>query len=193
MGVTNILALRGDFPKGWEETKGDFHYANELIEFIKLNFPEFSISIAGNPEKHIEARSLQEDIAHLRTKQDSGGDFIMTQLCYDLEQYERWVDKIRKAGISIPIDVGIMPVLSKDSTIRMTVSNGCSIPRELSEIIGKYGDNPEDFKKAGKDYTTRLIYNYINLGIDGLHIYSLNKWENIAEILNDAGLSGIKI
>lgn len=193
MGVDNILALRGDFPKGWEETKGDFHYANELIEFIKLNFPEFSISIAGNPEKHIEARSLQEDIAHLRTKQDSGGDFIMTQLCYDLEQYERWVDKIRNAGISIPIDVGIMPVLSKDPTIRMTVSNGCSIPRELSEIIGKYGNNPEDFKKVGKEYTIKLIYDYINLGIDGLHIYSLNKWEDIADILNNAGISGIRI
>lgn len=192
MGVEHILALRGDFPKGWEETRGDFDYANELVEFIKVNFPEFCIAIAGNPEKHIQARSFEEDITHLRIKQNVGGDYIMTQLCYDVGRYERWVDKIRKAGIALPIDVGVMPVLSKNSTIRMTVSNGCSIPRELAEIIGKYGDNPEDFKKAGKEYTVKLIYDYINTGIDGLHIYTLNKWQDVADILNDAGIRNLK-
>lgn len=192
MGVKNILAMRGDFPKGWEETRGDFNYANELVEYIRTNFPEFCIAVAGNPEKHSEARSFKEDIAHLRRKQDSGGELIMTQLCYDMDQYKRWVDRIRNAGIKIPIVVGIMPVLAKDPTIRMTVSNGCSIPRQLAEIIGKYGDNPEDFKKAGKEYTVKLIYDYINMAIDGLHIYSLNKWKDVADILNQAGISGIK-
>lgn len=192
MGIDHILALRGDFPKGWEETGGDFDYASELTEFIKINYPEFCIAVAGNPEKHIQASSIKVETTHLRTKQDVGGDFVMTQLCYDIDNYKRWVDQIRNAGITIPIDVGVMPVLAKDPTIRMTLSNGCSIPKELAEIIGKYGDNPEDFKKAGKEYTVQLIYDYINMGIDGLHIYTLNRWEDVADILNDAGIKGVK-
>lgn len=191
-GVNHILALRGDFPKGWKETRGDFDHANELVEFIKTNFPEFCVSIAGNPEKHIQARTLDEDITHLRVKQDAGGDYIVTQLCYDMENYKRWVDKIRKAGVTLPIVVGVMPVLAKDPTIRMTVTNGCSIPKELAEIIGKYGEDPEDFKKAGKEYTVNLIYEYINTGINGLHIYTLNKWEDVTDILIDAGIRNTK-
>lgn len=188
MGVDNILALRGDLPKGWEGTRGDFNYANELVVFIKENFSEFCIAIAGNPEKHFQAESFEEDIAHLRIKQDAGADYIMTQLSYDVNQYEWWVEKIRKAGISLPIVVGVMPVLSKDPTIRMAVSNGSAIPRDLAEIISRYGENIENFKKAGKEYTIKQIFQYINAGIDGLHIYSLNKWQDVSEILDDSGI-----
>lgn len=188
IGVDHILALRGDFPKGWEETRGDFDYANELVEFIRTNFPQFTIAVAGNPEKHFEADSFTADIAHLRIKQDAGADYIMTQLCHDVEQYEWWVEAIRKAGIYLPIDVGVMPVLLKEPTIRMAVMNGSAIPRDLAEIIGRYGNNPEDFKKAGKEYTVKQIHQYINAGIDGLHLYALNKWRDITDIINDAGI-----
>lgn len=188
IGVDHILALRGDFPKGWDETQGDFNYANELVDYIKRNFPQFTIAVAGNPEKHFQAYSFESDITHLRSKQDNGGDYIMTQLCHDVSQYERWVERIRKAGVHLPIDVGIMPVLSKDPTIRMALLNGSSIPRDLAEIIGRYGDNPEDFKKAGMDYTIKQIYAYINAGIDGLHIYSLNKWKDITQIILNSGI-----
>ena len=136
------------------------------------------------------ARSLDADIAHLRAKQDNGAEFLMTQFCYDVEVYERYLDKIRKAGVHIPMIVGVMPVLFRDGLIRMTLSNGCSIPAEVAEIIGRYGDDPAEFKKAGKEYTINLIYKYINLGIDGLHIYSLNKYKDLAEIINDSGLRG---
>lgn len=188
LGVDHILALRGDFPKGSASTGGDFNYANELIAFIKEAFPEFSIAMAGDPEKHFEASSFDEDIAHLRIKQDAGADFIMTQLCHDVAHYEWWVEKIRKAHITLPVDVGIMPVLAKDPTIRMAVSNGSSIPRDLAEIIARYGDNPEDFKKAGMEYTVKQIHRFISAGIDGLHIYSLNKWADISEIVRAAGI-----
>lgn len=190
-GIDHVLALRGDFPEGWYETKGDFNYANELVGFIKENFPEFCIAVAGDPEKHIQAESFDEDIAHLRVKQDMGGDFIMTQLCYDVNQYEWWVEKLRKSRVILPIDVGVMPVLSKDSTIRMATMNGSAIPRELAEIIGRYGESPEDFKKAGKEYTVKLIHRFINAGINGLHIYSLNKWKDVSDILNDVGIVSI--
>lgn len=188
MGVDHILALRGDFPKGWKETRGDFNYANELVEYIKSEFPQFTIAVSGNPEKHFEAESFDSDITHLRQKQDAGGDYIMTQLCHNVDQYSWWVERIRKAGVNLPIDVGIMPVLAKDPTIRMAVSNGSSIPRDLAEVIGKYGDNPEDFKKAGKEYTVKQIHKYINAGIDGLHIYTLNRYKDVADIIKDAGL-----
>ena len=144
--------------------------------------------MAGDPEKHFEASSFDEDIAHLRIKQDAGADFIMTQLCHDVAHYEWWVEKIRKAHITLLVDVGIMPVLAKDPTIRMAVSNGSSIPRDLAEIIARYGDNPEDFKKAGMEYTVKQIHRFISAGIDGLHIYSLNKWADISEIVRAAGI-----
>lgn len=85
-----------------------------------------------------------------------------------------------------------MPALSKDSIIRMTVSNGSSIPRELAEIIARYGDNPEDFKKAGKEYTIKQMYRFIDAGINGLHIYSLNRWKDVSDILNESGIMGFK-
>lgn len=188
IGVNHILALRGDFPKGQEGTGGDFHYANELVAFITENFPDFTIAVAGNPEKHFQADSYDADIAHLRMKVDAGADYIMTQLCHDIERYEWWVENIRRAGIWIPIDVGIMPVLQKDPTIRMALMNGSAVPRDLAEIIGRYGDNPDDFKKAGKEYTVKQIYKFMNAGIDGLHLYSLNKWEDLADILNETGI-----
>jgi len=188
IGVDHILALRGDLPEGWEGTRGDFHYANELVEYIAEGFPEFTIAVAANPEKHFEAESFTSDIAHLKVKQDAGADFIMTQLCHDVDQYLWWVEKIRKAGIYLPIVVGVMPVLSKEPTIRMAVSNGSAVPRDLAEIIGRYGDNPEEFKKAGKEYTVKKIYEYINAGIDGLHIYTLNKWQEVSDILVTSGI-----
>lgn len=190
MGIQNVLALRGDLPEGWEDTGGYFSHADRLIRYIKEEFPDFCVGGACYPEKHLTARSLNADVAHLRSKQDNGAEFLMTQFCYDVEAYERYLDKIRTAGIHIPMIVGVMPVLFKDGLIRMTLSNGCSIPSEVAEIIGKYGDNPEDFKKAGKEYTIDLIYKYINMGIDGLHIYSLNKYKDLAEIINDSGLRG---
>ena len=191
-GIDHILALRGDLPEGWEGTRGDFKYANELIKFIRAEYGDkFTIAMAGAPEKHIQANSFDEDIAHLRMKQDAGADFIMTQLCFDIDCYMRWVDAIRDAGITIPIDVGVMPVLNKDATIRMALSmNGCSIPRELAEIISRYYNDPDGFKKAGKEYTVKQIYEYINTGIDGLHIYALNKHEDVSDILNAAGIMG---
>ncbi len=189
-GISHVLALRGDLPQGWEGTRGDFSYANELIAFIRREYgSRFVVAMAGAPEKHIQADSFKEDITHLKMKQDAGADFIMTQLCFDVEAFQRWRDSIRTAGITLPLDVGVMPVLSKDATIRMALSmNGCSIPRELAEIISRYYNDPESFKKAGMAYTVKQIYDYVNLGIDGLHIYALNKHEDVSEIINATGI-----
>jgi methylenetetrahydrofolate reductase (NADPH) len=113
----------------------------------------------------------------------------MTQLCHDIPTFERFLKKIRKAGVTIPVVAGIMPVLTRDPIIRMTLSNGCSIPAELAAILGKYQNDPESFTKAGIEYTVSQIHRYIAAGIDGLHLYSLNKWEKLTEILKAAGIS----
>jgi len=189
MGIENILAMRGDLPAGWEGTRGDFSYADDLISFINTSFPNMCIAAAAYPEKHIAAPSMESDITHLRSKQDKGAGFIMTQLCHDVPAFERFLEKIRKAGITLPVVAGIMPVLARDPIIRMTLSNGCSIPAELAAILGKYPEDPESFSKAGIEYTVLQIYRYISAGIDGLHLYSLNKWEKLTEILNAAGIS----
>ena len=111
-GINHMLALRGDLPFGWTGTGGDLHYATELVKFVRQEFGDkFTIAVAGSPEGHIACRSLEADIAFLKQKQDNGADYIMTQLCWDMDQFRYWLDAIRGAGIWLPVDVGIMPIL----------------------------------------------------------------------------------
>ena len=192
IGLENILAMRGDLPEGWTGTQGDFSNADGLINFIKKEFPDFCISAACYPEKHLLAPSFEADIAHLRTKQDNGAEFLLSQLCHDVAAYTAFLERIAHAGIHLPVVLGIMPVLDKDAIIRMTLSNGCSIPDELAAIIGRYGNNPEDFKKAGIDYTINQIFRFMAAGIEGLHLYTLNKYEDVKTIIDNAGIrSGV--
>jgi methylenetetrahydrofolate reductase (NADPH) len=188
LGIENILAMRGDLPAGWEGTHGDFSNADGLIKFIKTGFPDFCIAAACYPEKHITAPSFAADIAHLRSKQNNGAEFLMSQLCHDVGAFRAFVERINAAGVTIPVVVGIMPVLYKDAIIRMTLSNGCSIPAELAAIIGKYGEKPDEFKKAGIDYTINQIYRFMEAGVVGLHIYTLNKWEDVDTIVTESGI-----
>ncbi len=203
-GITHVLALRGDLPYGWTGTNGDFNYATDLVHFIRAEFGDkFEIAISGSPEGHIAARSLEADIAHLRKKQDEGADYIMTQLCFDYDQLEIWLDAVRSAGIYLPIDAGIMPVLDKDATINMCLShNGCAIPRELAVIISHHWfDHDPDgnlvpevkaaFKEEGIQYTIDMIHRYMAMGVDGIHMYALNKWEDVTTILNEAGIKSL--
>lgn len=205
-GVDHILALRGDFPRGETSTGGDFNYATDLVKFIRDEFGEqFEIAVAGSPEGHISCRSLEADIGVLKMKQDNGADYIMTQLCWDMEQFERWLDKIRRAGVTMPVDVGIMPILDQAATINMALSrNGCVMDRELSRLISKYWIFPNpfdkapfddsleqkkaDFKKAGIEYTIRQIDKYRSLGVEGIHLYAMNKWKDVSQIIERSGI-----
>ena len=205
-GVDHILALRGDFPRGETSTGGDFNYATDLVKFIRDEFGEqFEIAVAGSPEGHISCRSPEADIGVLKMKQDNGADYIMTQLCWDMEQFERWLDKIRKAGVTLPVDVGIMPILDQAATINMALSrNGGVMDRELSRLISKYWIFPNpfdkapfddsleqkkaDFKKAGIEYTIRQIDKYRSLGVEGIHLYAMNKWKDVSQIIERSGI-----
>ena len=189
-GVDHMLALRGDLPFGWTGTGGDFKYATDLVAYVRKEFGDkFEIAVAGSPEGHIACRSLESDVAVLKQKQDNGADYILTQLCWDMEQFKRWLDAIRGAGIWLPVDVGVMPVLNKESTIRMCLSmNGCAIPAGLARHISKYYNDPEGFKEAGKEFTVDQIMQYSALGVDGMHLYALNQWKEVTDILVKANL-----
>jgi methylenetetrahydrofolate reductase (NADPH) len=206
LGVENFLAMRGDFPKDPETgrlkttTGGEFENANHLIRYLRETFGDkFTIACAGDPEKHLLAVSAESDIAFIREKQDAGAEFVMCQLCHDVPAYERWVKKCRKAGITIPFIMGLMPVLARDPIINMTLSNGCSIPAGLAAIIGKYTpvrgaseavvkELAADFKKAGMEYTIKQLWAYMNTDLRGIHIYALNKSADVTKIVLDSGI-----
>jgi methylenetetrahydrofolate reductase (NADPH) len=205
-GVDHILALRGDLPLGMTGTGGDLHYATELVRFIRDEFGEtFTIAVAGSPEGHIACRSPEADVAFLKQKQDEGADFIMTQLCWDTEQFLRWMETVRAAGVTMPVDAGIMPVLDIKATLNMALSrNGCALPRELCRLISKHWifDNPfapteseesvaakkAAFREAGIEYTVRLIDRYRACGVDGIHLYTMNRCEDVTRIAREAGI-----
>lgn len=205
-GINHVLALRGDLPFGWTGTNGDLHYATELVKFIRKEFGDkFTIAVAGSPEGHIQCRSLEADIAFLKQKQDNGADFIISQLCWDMDAFRRWLDAIRDAGIWLPVDVGIMPILDQAATINMALSrNGCVMDRKLCEIISKswifpnpFDKEPFDadvegkkasFKQAGIEYTINQIDQYRACGVDGIHLYTLNKYEDVAYIAKESGI-----
>lgn len=208
-GIDHVLALRGDLPMGWTDSRGDFKYATDLVAFIRKEFgTEFEIAVAGSPEGHVQCRSLESDVAVLKQKQDNGADFIITQLCWDMEQFKRWQDMLDKAGVTIPIVVGVMPVLDPAVTINSALShNACVMPRKLCELLSKYWIFPNpftkeridpnydqkkaDFKKAGMEYTVRQLDEYRILGINGIHMYTLNKWKDISDIIEMSGMNTV--
>ncbi|MDR1247657.1 MAG: methylenetetrahydrofolate reductase [Clostridiales Family XIII bacterium] len=205
-GVDHILALRGDLPLGMTGTGGDLHYAAELVRFIRDEFGDaFTVAVAGSPEGHIDCLSPEADIAFLKQKQDAGADFIMTQLCWDTEQFARWMDAVRAAGVTMPVDAGIMPVLDIKGVVNMALSrNGCALPRELCRLISKHWifDNPfapteseesaaakrAAFREAGTGYTVRLIDRYRAYGVDGIHLYTMNRYEDVTRIVRETGI-----
>ena len=206
-GIDHMVALRGDLPLGMTGTGGDLHYATELVEFTRKEFGDrFTIAVAGSPEGHIACTSLEADIEYLKQKQDLGADYIMTQLCWDMDQFRRWMDAIRAAGITMPVDVGIMPVLDQKATINMALSrNGCVMPTRLSRLIsrnwifpdpftGNADTDPEiqekkaAFRQEGMAYTIEQIREYQQCDIAGIHLYALNKYDDVAYIAREAGL-----
>ena len=187
-GVENLLALRGDFPAGVEQTRGDFTHANELISFIRSNTDQFCIAGACYPEKHLLAGTLEQDIDALLLKQEAGASYLLSQLCYSVEGYLRFRDRADARGVRLPILVGVLPLLKKDGLVRMTLSNGCSIPAEVSALVGRYGASEESFHEAGHAFTVDLVRRFLQEGADGIHLYTLNHYSDVANVVFDAGL-----
>lgn len=172
MGVRNILALRGDIA---DETQlpGEFRYASDLIRFVSAH-GDFDIAAACYPETHLQARSPEEDIRHLKEKTDLGVGHLITQLFFDNALFYRFMDRIRQAGINTPVSAGIMPITSAAQIEKMTNMCGASIPAACRKMIEKYGDDPIAMRDAGIIYATNQIMDLVANGVEGIHIYTMN-------------------
>lgn len=178
-GIRNLLALRGDKPLWMSDEQFAsryYEYASDLIADVK-NIFDFSIAGACYPEVHPEAADWEEDIANLRIKTEQGVDFLITQLFYDNEVFFRFLDRVRQAGITVPVLPGLMPITSAGQVKNIVGMSGTKIPKELADSIERYQNKPEDLKKAGLDYTKRQMENLLAHGVDGIHLYSMNKVE----------------
>lgn len=178
-GIHNLLPLRGDQPQWMSDEQFAaryYEYASDLIADVKEAY-DFSIAAACYPEVHQEAADLKEDIAHLKIKVEKGVDFLITQLFYDNDTFFYFLDEVRKVGIEIPVLPGLMPVTSARQVDNIVRMSGTKIPKDLSERIEKYRDNPVDLKKAGLDYTKKQMEELLAHGVDGIHLYSMNKVE----------------
>jgi methylenetetrahydrofolate reductase (NADPH) len=190
-GFRNIMALRGDPRKG-ESTftahPDGLHYAAELVELLKARHPDFCLGVAGYPEKHPEAASLDVDLTHLRRKIDAGADFITTQLFFDNTIYYRFVEKCRAAGIRVPIVPGIMPVLSLKQIQRFTAMCGASLPKTLATRLEVAAEDAEVVEMIGIDWALTQIRGLLANGAPGYHLYILNRARGALALT--AGLAG---
>ena len=171
-GVENILALRGDVNPEIPRLH-DFEYASDLTAFIKAN-GDFHVSGACYPEGHLEAPSIVEDIHNLRHKTDAGAEHLMSQLFFDNSAFYNFREKALIAGINVPIEAGIMPVVNKKQIERMVSMCGASLPAKFSKVMQKYENNPEALRDAGIAYAVDQIVDLISNGVDGIHLYTMN-------------------
>ncbi|HIU02444.1 MAG TPA: methylenetetrahydrofolate reductase [NAD(P)H] [Candidatus Onthocola gallistercoris] len=174
-GVSNVLALRGD--KTPENDVIDFKHADDLTRFIREYDDSFNVIGACYPEGHCEAASLDEDIENLKRKVDAGATHLISQLFFDNGQFYNFMDKVEKAGIRVPIEAGIMPVVNKSQIERTVSMCGASFPMKFSKMINKYADDPTALKDAGIAFATEQIIDLINNDVRGIHLYTMNRVE----------------
>ena len=186
-----IVALRGDPPRGEDKftrCEGGLCYANELVELIHNEFNSMDIAVAGYPEVHAEAPSAEVDLENLKRKVDCGAGVVITQLFFDNIDFLRFRDRCRKAGITVPIVPGIMPITNFAQVSRISSLCGACMPTELVDALQK--DDSEDWQfKVGVDHAVKQIANLIDEGADGLHLYVLNKSEATSAILQAVEVS----
>ncbi len=189
-GIENILALRGDIPEGARfPLKDGYQYAYELVEDIKKE-GDFCIGAACYPEGHTESINKADDIMHLKAKVDSGVDFLTTQMFFDNNILYNFLYRIREKGITVPVFAGIMPVTNSSQIARICSLSGTYMPTRFKAIVDRFGTNPAAMKQAGIAYATEQIIDLIANGVNGIHVYSMNKPEvaesimkNLSEIL----------
>lgn len=175
-GIENVLALRGDLPAGMSEAEaGDiaFPYAKDLVPV--LVDAGFCVGGAAYPEGHLTCDDLPTSVKHLRQKQDAGASFLVTQLFFDNEYFYRFRELADAAGITIPITVGIMPFTSKQQVTRMVFTCAASLPAPVIKILARFEDDPESLRAAGIEYACRQLEDLAAHGVDGLHVYTMNR------------------
>jgi len=183
-GIENILALRGDLTEELRASNRPFEYASDLISYIK-DTRTFSVGAACYPEGHVEAKSRTVDLIHLRDKVNKGADFLVTQLFFDNEKFYDFRNEVRALDIDIPITVGIMPVLNAKQIQRMVALSGASLPEKFQKIMTKYEHKPQALHDAGIIYASEQLVDLLSNGVDGIHLYVMNKPEIARQLVNN--------
>jgi methylenetetrahydrofolate reductase (NADPH) len=176
-GIENVLALRGDPPRGqseWTATEGGLEFSRELIELIRAEY-DFAIGAACFPEIHIHAESAESDLRYAKEKVDAGARFLITQLFFDNAVYWDWVAKAREIGIDVPIVPGIMPITNFEQIKRFTNMCGATIPDGLLRELGLRADDPGAVTDFGVAYATLQCADLLAKGAPGIHFYTLNR------------------
>lgn len=173
IGVQNILALRGDMPAQGEAIMA-FPHASDLVSFIKSFDPFFNVAGACYPECHVEADNIDKDIENLKKKIDAGVTHLTTQLFFDNELFYEFRNKLDKAGITVPVSAGIMPIVKKTQVERTVAMCGASIPQKFARLIAKYADSPAALYDAGISYAIDQISDLVANDVRGIHLYTMN-------------------
>lgn len=198
LGIDNVMALRGDAMKGekyFEPSKGGHTYATDLVKQIKdlnkgkylhevietSNSSDFCIGVAGYPEKHIEAPSMNYDIKWLKQKVDAGADYIVTQMFFDNQKYFEFVDKARVAGINVPIIPGIKPIATKRHLQLLPQVFKIDLPEDLIDAVSDCKNN-EEVRQVGVEWAIAQSRELLDAKVPVLHYYSMGKSDNIKNI-----------
>ena len=183
--VSNIMALRGDPPKGYSsfpEDEGHFTHAIQLVEFIKSNYKQ-CIGVAGYPETHQEAANAQTDMEHLKLKVEAGADFIITQLFFDNSSYFEFMDRAIAIGIKVPIIPGIMHITNVNQIIRITKLSGAKIPKTMLDKLYSIQDDPKSVEQFGIEFSLMQCQELLKNNSPGIHFYTLNRSRSTWEIM----------
>lgn len=176
--IENVLALRGDPPKGqagFTATPGGFQYASELVGYIRERDHGFCVGGAAYPEGHIETASRESDLKHLKLKVDEGCDFVITQLFFDNAFYFDFVERARRAGVNVPIVPGIMPITNYEQVQRFVRMCGTTVPMRLQLELEKVKDDSAAVTQLGVAHATVQCMELLARGVPGIHFYTLNK------------------
>ena len=183
-GIENVLALRGDIQEGMAYPAPDkFAHATELVAQIR-ELGDFCIGGACYPEGHPEAGSLAEDIRHLKEKVDAGCDFLTTQMFFDNDLFRDYMYSIREKGITVPVLAGIMPVTNAAQLRRIYSLSQARMPKRFERLVDKFGDKPDAMMQAGIAYAVEQIIDLIASGVSGIHVYTMNKPQVAARIMD---------
>lgn len=189
-GVSAIVALRGDPPKGesnFQPVEGGFRYASELVAMIRGEFPELGILVAGYPETHQEAVSPEADLENLKRKCDVGGDVVVSQLFYDNADFFRFRDDCDRLGITAPLVPGIMPVTNFNQIKRIASLCKARLPDTFTRAFEAAGDDTTAQFEAGVEFATQQVRELLDAGVPGIHFYVLNRSPATRRVLEQAG------
>ena len=187
-GIENVMALRGDIPadmEGADRSKWDYRYAAQLVRELKAENSAFCIGGACYPEIHPESADRKEDIRYLKEKVDAGCDFLTTQMFFDNNLLYSFLYRIREAGITVPVIPGIMPITNGTQVDRAIKLSGSFMPQRFKSLVDRFGSDPAAMKQAGIAYATDQIIDLFANGLTHIHVYSMNKPDVAAKILEN--------